>query len=240
VIATIQREHLDWDSRFFGLRIGRVLAPRLDTACAADTRRWFDAERLDCAYLLMGSDDPASVRAADEHGFRFIDIRLTLDCPLAPDDAPALPAGVRPAKEDDVPALQAIARRSHRESRFHSDPRFEHARCDELYAAWIANSYRGRAKVVLVAEDEGRPVGYLAVTQPGPEEGQIDLLAVADTARGRGHGARLVAASLHWCAEHALRRVRVVTQGRNVEAQRLYQAAGFRTRSVELWYHRWR
>jgi hypothetical protein len=31
----------------------------------------------------------------------------------------------------------------------------------------------------------------------------------------------------------------VVTQARNVPAQRLYQKCGFITRSVELWFHRW-
>jgi hypothetical protein len=33
--------------------------------------------------------------------------------------------------------------------------------------------------------------------------------------------------------------VSVVTQGRNVRAQRIYQQFGMRTRSLELWYHRW-
>jgi hypothetical protein len=33
--------------------------------------------------------------------------------------------------------------------------------------------------------------------------------------------------------------VRVVTQGRNVRAQRLYQAHGLLTRSIGLWFHRW-
>ena len=31
----------------------------------------------------------------------------------------------------------------------------------------------------------------------------------------------------------------VVTQGRNVAAQRLYQSAGFRTAAVQLWHHCW-
>ena len=235
-----ERTYLDWDSRVFGLRIGRAIAPRLDAASAAETRRWLDAERLDCVYLLTGSDDPASVRAAEDHGFRFVDIRLTFDRGLDPSDAPPPPADVRPAQGDDVPALQAIARGSYRDSRFYVDGRLPETRCDALYAAWIENAFRGRAKAVLVAENEGRPAGYLAITEPGPGEGQIDLLAVAEAARGHGHGGRLVAGCLRWCAEHQVRRVLVVTQGRNIAAQRLYQAAGFRTVSVELWYHLWR
>ena len=33
--------------------------------------------------------------------------------------------------------------------------------------------------------------------------------------------------------------MKVVTQGRNIAGQRLYQRCGFLTRSVELWYHKW-
>jgi ribosomal protein S18 acetylase RimI-like enzyme len=31
----------------------------------------------------------------------------------------------------------------------------------------------------------------------------------------------------------------VVTQGRNIASQRLYQKHGFVTQSIQLWYHRW-
>ena len=31
----------------------------------------------------------------------------------------------------------------------------------------------------------------------------------------------------------------LVTQGRNLYAQRLYQKAGFFTKGTELWYHKW-
>jgi ribosomal protein S18 acetylase RimI-like enzyme len=36
-----------------------------------------------------------------------------------------------------------------------------------------------------------------------------------------------------------VQRVSVVTQGRNVAAQKLYQSCGFTTCSVQLWYHWW-
>ena len=57
--------------------------------------------------------------------------------------------------------------------------------------------------------------------------------------RGRGGGSALVQGALAWFADRGVTQVLVVTQGRNVGAQRLYQKAGFLTRKVELWYHRW-
>ena len=52
--------------------------------------------------------------------------------------------------------------------------------------------------------------------------------------RDRGIGWALVAESLRWFAVHGARQVSVVTQGRNVQAQRLYQHCGFLTRSMQL------
>jgi ribosomal protein S18 acetylase RimI-like enzyme len=54
-----------------------------------------------------------------------------------------------------------------------------------------------------------------------------------------GVGRKLVVASLGWFDAHGADRVTVVTQGRNIAAQRLYQRCGFLTRSTGLWYHRW-
>jgi GNAT superfamily N-acetyltransferase len=65
------------------------------------------------------------------------------------------------------------------------------------------------------------------------------LMAVAEKAHGQGFGHDLVKASLWWFANQGATRVRVATQGRNIAAQRLYQACGFRTCAVHLWYHWW-
>jgi hypothetical protein len=44
---------------------------------------------------------------------------------------------------------------------------------------------------------------------------------------------------LSWAAREDAKRAVVITQGRNVRAQRLYQRSGFVTASSQLWYHRW-
>jgi RimJ/RimL family protein N-acetyltransferase len=72
-----------------------------------------------------------------------------------------------------------------------------------------------------------------------PDLGRIGIFAVAAEAQGKGLGHRLVDAALTWLARQGAARVTVVTQGRNSQAQRVYQRAGFRTHLVELWYHCW-
>jgi dTDP-4-amino-4,6-dideoxy-D-galactose acyltransferase len=227
---------LEWDSEFFGRRIANVQDDRPGSSGMPRILEWCVRERIDCLYLLVAADDSDTGRAAQDHGFRLVDIRTTLERPLS-SDLPAVSA-VRPAREDDIPALMEIARTSHTDSRFFHDPGFSRQECERLYAVWIQKSCHGFADAVLVAEQESKPAGYITCHSSGGTA-QIGLLAVADWARGRGVGRDLVLASLH---EFSLRNApcaTVITQGRNVASQRLYQRSGFITRSVELWYHRW-
>lgn len=230
-------EFLEWDSEFFGFRIGRVTAGKLHPGDAGAIEAWCDAERIRCLYLLAGGQDPVTARLAAGSGFRFVDIRLTLD--KAVQEPGELPLSIRPAVEGDVPALAAIARTSHTDSRFYCDGEFPTGRCDDLYETWIRKScLEGYAAAVLVAVQDSRPAGYITCNVKG-QVGQIGLIAVADWARGAGHGSNLVRSALSWLQVQGASKVKVVTQGRNIQAQRLYQRCGFHSSAVELWYHRW-
>lgn len=230
---------LDWDSAFFGRRIARATVGRLDPDAARGILAWCARERVDCLYFLADADDPGTVRLAEAHGFRQVDIRVTLERPAGPPPPGPPPGPVRPAAPGDLPALRALARTSHRASRFYHDGGFPRERCDELYATWIERSCRGAAEAVLVADDGAGPAGYVSCHLPAGAPGAIGLFAVAAARQGGGLGRALLAAALRWFAERGAPGVTVVTQGRNVAAQRLYQRGGFLTRSLELWYHRW-
>jgi dTDP-4-amino-4,6-dideoxy-D-galactose acyltransferase len=229
---------LDWDSDFFGRRIARVIPGRLTAQTAEQAIAWSRAQGVECLYLLAESDDAETVRLAENRGFRLVDIRVTLECPMTGmPDTPAS-AAVRPSELYDVPALRAIARTSYRDSRFYYDPQFSTAMVDAFYETWIENSCLGYADQVLVADVQGQVAGFITCHL---EEtlGKIGLVGVSEFAQGQGVGRALVEAALHWFAGQGAALVTVVTQGRNIRAQRLYQRGGFVTRSVDLWYHRW-
>lgn len=231
-----------WDTAFFGLPIARLGTARLTPELMRPIREWCDAQRVRCLYFLADADDRQTVRLAEEHGFTFVDVRVTFERPgNAPAANPTLPAGacVRTAQADDIPALQAIARVSHRDSRFYFDGRFPVERCDALYATWIERSCHGLADQVFVGQCDGQVAGYTTVKQTAPETAEIGLVGVAAPAQGRGLGPALIRAAVEWSAARGVARIVVVTQGRNRAAQRLYQRCGFLTHLSQLWYHRW-
>lgn len=223
-------ELLPWDTEFFGRRIARVTTPRLTPESAEAVERWCRENGVECLYYLA-EGDAATVNAALERGFRQVDVRVTLEAATGGER----PAGVRPWRPDDLPALKAIARVSHVATRFYHDGNFPREKCDALYETWIERSCGGWADAVLVADHEGRAAGYLSCHG----EGKIGLVGVAASARGRGLGSALVRASLRWFADAGLSRASVVTQGRNEGGRRLYEKCGFKTRSAQIWFHRW-
>jgi dTDP-4-amino-4,6-dideoxy-D-galactose acyltransferase len=232
--------YLEWDSKFFGQRIARSNISRLTEKSLTKLSLWCDANRIDCLYFLADSSDPQTPEMAQQNKFQLVDIRMTLDRSFQLGSVCEMPGSeIRSAKEGDISALRNIARTSHRESRFYYDANFPRALCDTLYELWIEKSYRGWAQSVLVGEDSGEPAGYITCHMSPSDIGHIGLVGVKENAQGKGLGKALVRQALLWFKEQGVEKVSVVTQGRNVRAQRLYQQNGFCSRSVELWYHRW-
>jgi dTDP-4-amino-4,6-dideoxy-D-galactose acyltransferase len=230
---------LTWDSEFFDVRIARLNPTRISADQMTAALEWCEAENIDCLYFLAEADHAESARLAAQNNFAFVDIRLTLDLKLeSRTKAPPSQVVLRDAVESDLDMLEAIARVSHTDSRFYYDGHFSREKCDLLYETWIVNAFNGKADKIIVAEQNGKGVGYItALARTGV--GIIDLVGVHADYRGEGIGAALNGAALDWMAGQGIAMAEVITQGRNIPAQRLYQRFGFKSRQVQLWYHRW-
>jgi dTDP-4-amino-4,6-dideoxy-D-galactose acyltransferase len=227
---------LEWDSAFFHRRIARVTRPALTLSETDAVLHWCAENQIDCLYWLVNADDLDSIRAAEAHHFQLMDIRVTLRLTI-PDAPGSVDPGIRPASAADLPALKAIARTAHTDSRFFADPRFPRDRSEELYAVWLERDFREGS--LWVADSEDAPQGYITCQMRSDGAGQIGLLGVGAHARGRGIGARLVRQAVRWFKSQGASTALVVTQGRNARAQRLYQQAGFVTDQMQIWFHRW-
>ena len=231
---------LSWDSEFFGVRIARCDVRQLTPDTIAPILEWCESEAIDCLYFIAAQDDQTTIQLAAENNFLLVDIRMTFEKACGsnpPADKADLP--VRPAQEEDIPILQGIAASSYRDSRYYFDPNFPDAICDKFYATWIEKSCRGYEDIVLVSHLDGRAAGFISCSIIEPGRGQIGLVGVGPEYRGRGQGQVLLQAAQRWFQDQGAERIFVVTQGRNIAAQRLYQRAGYVTHSMELYYHRW-
>ena len=234
---------LEWDSQFFGVRVGRVNGNRMDEALMARVKDWVQAERIDCIYFLADSTDAATVRISEENGFRLQDIRLTLGQTRPAQPAPFIEMEIiRAARATEADAMRETARHSYMLSRFYNDPHFTEEQSASLYDVWLTRSITDPtyADLTYVGLVNDQPAGYITMhLNREQKQGTIGLVGVGESARGQALGQALVQQSLAWFWHQGMETVQVTTQGRNIAGQRLYQRCGFLTQSVLLWYHWW-
>jgi len=228
-------EELTWDTEFFGIRTARFTGETLDSESWISVERECHAKQVKCLYMLANSSDLETSLTLEANAFHFADTRLTYDLEIS---ATSWPEGIQPASAQDIELLAPLARESHTDSRFFFDPGFDDARCRDFYETWLRNSFGGFADSTLIAQVDGQPVGYLTLHKRS-DFGQIGIIAVSETARGQGVGRRLMQAAHTQYTDWGFSHAKVVTQLRNLAAQRLYQAHGYRITDATHWYHRW-
>lgn len=237
---------LPWDSEFFGVSIGRIDSSKLDEENIEDLLNQAQMQEIKCLYFEANPDDSTTVLLAEQNGFHLVDVRVVLEHPF--DDRPApvprypVPADLRidSPHPGETSRLQDISAQIGLTSRFHFDQRFGQVQSARLYRTWIENACDGFADIVLVArwEQDGDAVGLITCTLKG-DIADIQLAGVHVEHRKRNVGTGLVQAALNWAKGQNALAMQVVTQARNVPAQRLYQQMGFFTRSMTLFYHKW-
>jgi len=232
---------LQWDSEFFGFRIASAVEDILTIESLDEITSWCSDNKIDCLYFLADAGDAQTVELAEEQKFRLTDIRITLERKLHGEqkyqDEKSDTAQI--AVAEDIEKLREIASVNHRDSRFYYDGKFPLQKCDELYATWIEKSCEGFADAVLVVKNDKIIEGYITCLIDECGNGSIGLVGVNPARQGQGTGRILVGSAVEWFRNNNVFEISVVTQGRNIKAQRLYQRNGFATKSVKIWYHRW-
>ncbi len=243
VTHQITCEYLDWDSDFFGFRIGRVNEKRLSDHLIQGIFTWSELHSIDCLYFLADCDHYETHAIASEFGFDLVDIRVELTQSIGTipvRDSNRAGPQIRLSQHKDLPTLLEITRSNFRASRFYTDPGFPDELCDTLYETWIENESKGWADAVFVIKKKNDVVGFITCRKsPKHKEGQISLAAISQSVQGQGYGTNLVHHALGWFTTQGVSTVRVITQGRNIKALRLYERCGFTISSVNLWYHKW-
>jgi len=237
-----QFQILDWDSAFFGMPVARVLPDKLATTELEQLIARMKAAGVALAYWASDPDDAESQQAAQACGGFLADRKTIFVTELGRDDGPAESFGwAVEAYTDAAPnsELEHLAIEAGVHSRFRADPRMPEGKFAELYRLWIRNSTNGRlADAVLVVRQSGRIVGMVTVKEENGA-GDIGLIATDACVRGKKLGQALVRAAQAWTRKRGLRSARVVTQGENTAACRLYEKCGYRAAKTENFYHFW-
>lgn len=145
----------------------------------------------------------------------------------------ALPAGLRFAGKDDVPALvRLLGELFSIETDFLFRP--------ETQAAGLEVLMRNRENFVLVAEEEGEVIGMaimqtLVSTAEGGKVALVEDVVVGALHRGRGVGKKLLSALESLAREKGLLRLQLLADERNGPAASFYGGRGWSVTGMRAW-----
>jgi dTDP-4-amino-4,6-dideoxy-D-galactose acyltransferase len=236
---------LEWDTHFFGVKIGRVLTDTLSPDVVSSIDLWCRENQVRCLYFLARADDALTSRLAEDNGFHLVDVRIAFihqgrTRVSTTSKGESFTGVLRRAMPADIPLLQRITLDNYRDSRYYYDDNFPLHLCNALYETWIRVSCEGYATAVLIAELDKIPVGFITChLDSESSRGSIGLVGISKEVQRRGIGVALISEAIKWFHAKEAEEIAVVTQGRNIAAQRFYQRCGFLTESVGLWYHKW-
>jgi dTDP-4-amino-4,6-dideoxy-D-galactose acyltransferase len=234
---TLTIEELKWDSAFFGRKIGALKAPFDDLSALRNILK--KAKKVGFAYLTcrLPAQDAVLIRLLESNGFYLTDIGVTLETATRryfqqrQQSRPAKERAIKTAGLQDIPAMQKYITSLFPESRFYHDPFFSKEDADRLYRAWIENSVRGEAADI-VFHMPG--TGFISCRKAGKNSGQIVLVGVKKSFRGKGYGTALIGEAMEWLRRERCLTVTVRTQLKNVQALNFYIHLGFFVREFDV------
>lgn len=225
---------LQWDSDFFGLRIGR--ADLQTKADALDLRAMH--EELKRQYDLLYIFDSNNV-GFSANGARLMDEKILYSKSCEPRQQFPKISFYKGAQPDED--LYRLALVSGGYSRFNLDERLPKGSYERLYSRWIENTCpkEGTNKQILIYPDaQGTAKGMITIDHTG-ELGHIGLVAVDTDAQHQGIGGKIMSTLDGYLFDRGVKTLEVPTQRANTNACRWYEKNGFTIQSITPIYHWW-
>lgn len=260
IIGLLSSEKSDWDSSHFGIDISRIthlyatgdyfesfnvkqkLISHLQTKCLSDLSLHVS--------MRVHKEDLSSIHALESKSFRLMDVLVTYFFDLRKQNRVKIETQthVRSFKQEEIPQLAEISRMCFKDNpvatdRFHADPTLSSEKSGELYTKWLIDSCHDLSAAVLVAEVDGKIIGFniCTINKPLADElgirlGTITLTAVIPSERNKLVATSMLNASLDWFAD----KVDIVETGgqvSNYAIQRAWTKTGFNIIRSQCTFH---
>lgn len=231
---------LEWDSRFFGYKIGAIHTQNLKLNELEKIIMELREQDYRLAYCFAYPDDEISNSSLKSVSGLLVDQKITFSMGIDKADNLTRCTFIKPFNLNSATEkLKSLALQSGIYSRFKIDPNFKNDEFEKLYLEWIEKSVkRVIAEEVLVYYENDDEKGLITLGLKD-NVGTIGLLAVDEKERGKSIGRKLVQEALLYFKEKKTSIVEVVTQIDNKSACGFYKSMGFETKSIVNIYHIW-
>lgn len=233
--------YLEWDSKHFDIRIGRVNKENIRKKDFSKIDNWARKNRIDCLYLLSEGETTPKIKKELNNGFIHVDTRVELSLQIS-----KLLLSRKNKIDFKVEILKSINKdilfildNSIKGTRFYNDNNFSKNKVKELYHTWIKKNFENNSVRVFGALRNSKVIGFLSIKSINSQVSKIDLVAVESAYTGSGVGSEILRECLRIEAKNNIKEITVVTQKSNFAALSFYEKIGFRMVKCSEWYHKW-
>lgn len=232
-----------WDQLVCGFPVLQITAMEVQGPNAGENMKIFESERDRLGAGMVSCRLPheclTESMLLEDHGFRFIEMLYAPELDLSTFNSSdhVAPLAVLRAREDDLPALLAIASTAFQSERFKMDPRLDPQISAKRYQNWVASSLRHPTQELYVIYDGERRIAFFVTESLNDGTCYWHLNAVAPEVQGQGYGRRAWVSMLNQAAKSGARRVRTSVVARNHRVLNLYARLGFRFSPPSMTFH---
>lgn len=227
-------DFLDWDSKFFDLRIGKTVVTSPEEFDELLVRQNELQQKYDLIYIFG-----QGVLSTNQDNVKFVDKKVVYSAIIQPISIAYDKHIVDYPSNILSKDLLNLALESGCYSRFRLDDNFLPDAYERLYTCWINQSVeRNIATEVFCYMVEGIPKGLLTLKRK-KDDGDIGLVAIDPNFRGQGIGNALLNHAKHFMYDSGYKVINVATQFDNIAACHLYEKAGFTVSSCTNVWHWW-
>jgi dTDP-4-amino-4,6-dideoxy-D-galactose acyltransferase len=229
-------EKLQWDSEKFQLEVGKFNAQTPE-----DLQQFTAAEKsaFDLIYIFC----PPTLSKSESNWFSgqklsLLDRRQNFTRKVSADEFIETDPHIQPVSELSDKLLD-LTFQSGSHSRFKTDNRLDPGIFEMLYRTWITRSVNKEIAKEVFGYFEGDTLLGLITYGVKNNSGDIGLIAVDGSQRGKGLGKKLIHQVIARTQKDGFDSLTVATQGLNTGAIHFYQSCGFRVTDEMDVYHFW-
>lgn len=231
---TFYINYLPWDSKFFNLKIGKIICKKYDIELINNSIESWGQKGYDLIYFII-NDKIDKKLILKKYLF---DQKVTFYKNI--NDSLKKPKKIKQYKKSEIdPKLYKLAIQSGKYSRFKKDSNFKFNQFKNLYKTWIRKSVKKIIADNVYVYKKNKSIQGMITIKIKNNSGKIGLISVDKNSRSSGIGSKLINSAEYSLLEKGINRISVDTQMDNIAACKFYKKNGYIIESINNYYHIW-
>lgn len=232
-------EHIEWDSHFFDLEIGRIICNNNVDESELKATINIAKQNYSLLYVVTPENNELNIKFVTDNGGKLVDKKIVYMLDIGDNNIESY-SNIYDITGDKLnDNLLELTYLSGQYSRFLLDKQMPVNAFERLYQEWIEKSLsRELADKVFVYSEDDKILGFITI-RIKENIGEIGLIAVSELVQGKRIGSKLIDTCINYLKQNSINQLTVPTQLPNNLACKFYEKYGFKKLSITNIYHFW-